>query len=131
MNDWKSESITEVQFFSKWDWVGWLIEKVRVKQNWKSESYVSGRIDSKTGGIHNVSYTPTSESCKLSNGKKKIKKNSTLKKCNVFTHVKTLWIWESYENLCKYKLQIIEMYEKAKYCKFVSKAKIYRIFITR
>ena len=42
----KSEFITEVQLFSKWDWVGWLIVNVRVKQNWKSESYVSGRIDS-------------------------------------------------------------------------------------
>ena len=63
----KSESITEVQFFSKWDWLGWLIEKVRIKQNRKSESHVSGRIDSKIGGIHNVSYTPTSASCKSSN----------------------------------------------------------------
>ena len=63
----KSECITEVQFFSKWDWVGWLIEKVRVKQNWKSEIYDSGRIDSKTGGMHYVSYTPTSKSCKVSN----------------------------------------------------------------
>ena len=30
----KSESVTEVHFFSsKLDWVGWLIEKMRVKQN--------------------------------------------------------------------------------------------------
>ena len=55
---------------------------MRVKQNWNSESYVSGSIDSKTGGIHNVSYTPTSKSCKSSN-KKKWRKQSTLK--NVFT----------------------------------------------
>ena len=31
----KSESVTEVHFFSsKLDWVGWLIEKIRSKQNW-------------------------------------------------------------------------------------------------
>ena len=29
----KSKSVTGEQFFSKWDWVGWLIENVRVKQN--------------------------------------------------------------------------------------------------
>ena len=65
----KSESRTEVQFsfFSKLDWVGLLIENVREKQNWESESYVLGRIDIKTGGIHNVSYTPISASCKSSN----------------------------------------------------------------
>ena len=103
---------------------------MRIKENWNSENYVSGRIYSKTGGIYNVSHTPTSELYKLSNGEKYLKEFHS-EKCNVFTHVKTLWIWESYENLCKYKLQIIEMYEKAKYCKFVSKAKIYRIFITR
>ena len=100
MNDWrkKVKSVTEVQFYSKWDRVGWFIEKVRVKQNWNSESYVSGSIDSKTGGIHNVSYTPTSIWCKSSN--RKNGKQFHSEKCNVFTHVKTLWIWEVYENLC-------------------------------
>ena len=46
-----------------------MIEKVREKKESerKSESYVLGRIDSKTGGIHNVSYTPISASCKSSN----------------------------------------------------------------
>ena len=62
----------------------------------------------------------------LNNANRQIKQNETKfhsEKCNVFTHVKTLWIWESYENLCKRKLQIIKIYEKGNYCKFVSNAK--------
>ena len=101
---------------------------MRVKQHWKNESYFSGRIDSKTGGIHNVSYTPTSKSCKSSN-KKKWRKQSTLK--NVFTHVKTLWIWEIFEHLCKCKLQILKMYKEAKYWKYLSKAKIFKIWVVK
>ena len=63
----KVEQKCNFLFFSKLDWVGLLIENVREKQNWESESYVLGRIDSKTGGMHNISYTPTSASCKSSN----------------------------------------------------------------
>ena len=94
MVDWKSESQTEL----------------------KSESYISGSIDSKMGGINNVSYSQTSESCKLL---KNIYKKSH-KHCG---------IWELYEIFCKYKLQIIRMFEQPKYWKFASKEKIYKIWV--
>ena len=126
MNDWKKCKYSKSAFF-KMGLGGMVDWKSESQTELKRESYVSGRIDSKTVGIHYVSYTPTSESCKLSNKTKWKKFHS--EKCNVFTHVTTLWIWESYENLCKCKLQIIEMYKKAKYCKFVSKAKICKIWI--
>ena len=103
MKDWKKgKLLRNAKQFQKWDWVGWMIEKVKVeqnckiiskvglggirwdewlkkwkynrsafffkvglggmvdwkskkvKQNWKSEIYDLGRIDSKTGGIHNT-----------------------------------------------------------------------------
>ena len=115
-------SVTEGQFYSKWDRVGWFIEKVRVKHNWNSESYVSGSIDSKTGGIHNVSYSQTSKCCK---SLKNIYINNPTLNNDMCLHMLKHCEFENYMIFFgKCKLQMIRMYEQTKYWKFASKEKI-------
>ena len=59
-------------FFFKVGLGGMVDRKNESQTKLNSESYVSGRIDFKTGEIHNESYTPTSESYKSSNTQKKL-----------------------------------------------------------